>query len=639
VERHVVLGTAGHIDHGKTALVKVLTGVDTDRLAEEKRRGITIDLGFAPLALGDIAASVVDVPGHEGFIRNMVAGATGVDLALLVVAADEGVMPQTTEHLEILRLLGVARGVVALTKCDLAREAAWRELVADEIRDRLRAAFGEPWPVVETSAVEGTGLDALRAALEGAARSVLARPTDDRFRLPVDRVFALPGAGTIVTGTLWSGTAAEGDRLTLMPAGLEARVRSIEVHDRPASRAEPGRRTALALVGPSREQVARGDVLVSGDGWRASRAMDVALTMLPEAESRLRPRLRVRIHHGTAEVLARIVPSPAAGAAGGRIAARLLLETPLVARAGDRFVVRSYSPVTTIGGGVVVDPWAEDLVGARRRGAGAGAWAGGGASADLPATDADLVAWLVRRRGPTGLARAALEVAAGMDRTRLGTAVAAALAGGLVETDGWLVAAGEVEALADRLAETLARFHDQHPLEPGMPSQSWRSAAGAAPQALVDLGVQRLVAARLVVKDGALVRRGDWAPRLGTGAMRLREELLAALREADAEPPSVAELAARHPKADVAGLLRLMAREGLVVAVGKDRYYEAAALNRERDRLVALLEELGSASPAAVRDRIGRSRKWLIPFLEWCDAQGITARRGDERVLANPRPA
>ena len=631
MERHVVVGTAGHIDHGKTALVKALTGVDTDRLEEEKRRGITIDLGFAPLALGGVAASVVDVPGHEGFVRNMVAGATGVDLALLVVAADEGVMPQTVEHLEILRVLGVARGVVALTKCDLAPEAAWRELVADEIRDRVRAAFGEPWPVVEVSAAQGTGLDALRSALAEAARGVLERPTDDRFRLPVDRVFALPGAGTIVTGTLWSGTAVEGDRLTLLPAGLEARVRSIEVHDRPATRAEPGRRTALALVGPSREQVARGDVLVSGDGWRASHALDVALTMLPQAAGRLRPRLRVRIHHGTAEVLARIVPARTPGATGGRVAARLLLESPLVARAGDRFVVRSYSPVTTIGGGVVVDPWADDLPAARRRAA--------GASPDELPGDAELVALLVRRRGAKGLARTALEVASGMDGKRLGAALAAALGAGLVETDGWLVAVEEVAALADRLAAALDRFHAEHPLEPGMPVQSWRASAGDAPQALVDLAVRRLEAARLVTREGALARRTEWAPRLGSAAVRLREELLGALRDAGAEPPSVSELAAGHPGADVAGLLRLMAREGLVVAVGKDRFYEAGALGRERDRLVALLQELGSASPAAVRDRIGRSRKWLIPFLEWCDAQGITTRRGDERVLVNPRPA
>jgi selenocysteine-specific elongation factor len=226
-----------------------------------------------------------------------------------------------------------------------------------------------------------------------------------------------------------------------------------------------------------------------------------------------------------------------------------------------------------------------------------------------------------------------------MDGKRLGVALATALAGGLVEADGWLVAADEVAGLADSLAAALDRFHAEHPLEPGMPAQSWRASAGDAPPPLVDLAVGRLQTAGLVEREGALVRRAGWAPRLGSGAARLREELLGALREADAEPPSVSELAARHPGADVAGLLRLMAREGVVVAVGKDRFYEAGALGRERERLVALLRELGSASPAAVRDRTGRSRKWLIPFLEWCDGQGITTRRGDERVLANPRPA
>jgi len=242
---------------------------------------------------------VVDVPGHEGFIRNMVAGATGVDLALLVVAADEGVMPQTTEHLAILRFLGVSRGVIALTKCDLAPDAAWRALVADEIREKIAAAFGRDWPIVEVSAVTGAGLDALRAALAEEGSALAARPADDRFRLPVDRAFALPGAGTIVTGTVWSGTAAEGDRLTILPSGLEARVRGIEVHDRAAPRATPGRRTALALVGPAHEQVTRGDVVVSGEGWRASRAVDVTLTMLPEAAAKLKSRLRVRVNHGT----------------------------------------------------------------------------------------------------------------------------------------------------------------------------------------------------------------------------------------------------------------------------------------------------------------------------------------------------
>jgi selenocysteine-specific elongation factor len=647
VERHLVVGTAGHIDHGKTALVKALTGVDTDRLEEEKRRGITIDLGFAPLALAGFEASVVDVPGHEGFIRNMVAGATGVDLALLVVAADEGVMPQTTEHLAILRFLGVSRGVVALTKCDLAPDADWRALVAGEIREKVTAAFGRDWPVIEVSAVTGAGLDALRAALAEEGSALGARPAGDRFRLPVDRAFALPGAGTIVTGTVWSGSAAEGDRLTILPSGFEARVRSIEVHDRAAPRALPGRRTALALVGPSHEQVARGDMVVSGEGWRASQALDVTLTLLPEAAAKLKPRLRVRVNHGTAEVLARVAlpagwaaPEHAAagapedleaGPAAGGIAVRLLLESPLVARAGDRFVVRSYSPVTTIGGGVVVDPWADERVLARARGK--------QAFPAMPAGDAERLVLLVGRRAGRGMARSELEVAAGLDAQRFAAALGIALEEDLVVADGRLFAAAEVVTLAEKLAEVLARFHTEHPLEAGMPAQSWRAAAGTAPEPLVDLAERRLITGRLVQRDGSVVRRAQWAPKLGGTAERLRADLLRALTEAAAEPPSTAELAAAHPGADVPGLLRLMAREGVVVAVGKERFYEAGALARERDRIVTLLTELGSATPSALRDRLGLSRKWLIPLLEWCDAQGITVRKGDARVLGSPRPA
>ncbi|HXY70482.1 MAG TPA: SelB C-terminal domain-containing protein, partial [Gemmatimonadales bacterium] len=550
--------------------------------------------------------------------------ATGVDLALLVVAADEGVMPQTTEHLAILRFLGVTRGVVALTKCDLATDEAWRALVADDVREKVAAAFGRAWPVVEVSAVTGAGIDALKAALAEEGRALAVRPAGDRFRMPVDRAFALPGAGTIVTGTVWSGTASEGDRLVLLPSGLEARVRSIEVHGRAAKQAVPGRRTALALVGPPHEKVARGEVVVSGEGWRASRALDVSLAMLPQSPVKLKPRLRVRVNHGTAEVLARV--APAAGAqAGDGVPARLVLESPLVARAGDRFVVRSYSPVTTIGGGTVVDPWADDRALARAR----------GAYPAPPDSDAALVALLVSRRGERGLARAELEAAAGLDAARFAAACDAARASGILEVEGRLFAEAVAAEVAERLADALMRFHAGHPLEAGMPAQSWRAAAGAAPAVLVDVAAQRLVDLQLVAREGALVRRSDWAPKIGGATERLRADLLRELTEADAEPPSVAELAARHPGADVAGLLRLMAREGVVAAVGKDRFYEAGALARERDRIVTIVGNEAAATPAVIRERLGRSRKWLIPFLEWCDAQGITVRRGDGRVLGN----
>src|SRR5438132_150850 len=354
--RRFVIGTAGHIDHGKTALVKALTGVDTDRWEEEKRRGITIDLGFAPLPLGDhVQASVVDVPGHEGFVRNMLAGATGIDVALLVVAADEGLMPQTEEHLAIIELLGVGRGIPVITKQDLV-EPEWLDLVRSEVSERLKRSR-VPWePSIATSALTGEGLDELRSALRLVANDLVERPAEDLFRLPIDRVFAVAGAGTVVTGSTWTGTVAVGDAVRLLPLEREVRVRSIEVHGQAAERAVPGRRTALALVGVDKSELARGDVAVTGAGWRATTLLDAAVELLSTARKPIGSRTRLRVHLGTAEVLARVVQVRSIGP-GERGLARFVLETPLVARGGDRFVLRSFSPVTTIGGGVVVDPF------------------------------------------------------------------------------------------------------------------------------------------------------------------------------------------------------------------------------------------------------------------------------------------
>src|SRR5947208_3476408 len=364
--RRFVIGTAGHIDHGKTALVKALTGVDTDRWEEEKRRGITIDLGFAPLPLGDaIQASVVDVPGHEGFVRNMLAGATGIDVALLVIAADEGIMPQTEEHLAIVELLGVRRGIPVITDQDLV-EPEWLDLVRSELSERLKASRVRWDESIATSVVTGEGLPELRDALRRVAGDLVERPADDLFRPPIDRVFAVAGAGTVVTGSTWSGSVAVGDAVRLLPLGREARVRSIEIHGEAAGRAAPGRRTALALVGVDKSELARGHVAVTGSGWQATKLIDVAAELLPTARRAVASRTRLRVHLGTAEVLARAVQTPAI-APGEHGLARLMLETPVVARGGDRFVLRSFSPVTTIGGGVVLGPFPPPRTRLRRR--------------------------------------------------------------------------------------------------------------------------------------------------------------------------------------------------------------------------------------------------------------------------------
>ncbi|MDH3497646.1 MAG: selenocysteine-specific translation elongation factor, partial [Gemmatimonadota bacterium] len=405
MSRHVVIGTAGHVDHGKTLLVKALTGVDTDRWEEEKRRGITIDLGFASFPLGDtLAASIVDVPGHEDFVRNMLAGATGIDLALLVVAADESVMPQTIEHLAILEFLGVRTGVAAITKRDLV-DAAWLELVVADVTERLTATRVRWEAVVPVSAVTGDGLDELRAALTRATAHVPSRHADDLFRLPVDRAFSVAGAGTVVTGTTWSGVVRVGDEVTVHPSARRARVRSIQVHGANQDGVEAGRRAALALTGLPRDAVARGSTVVVGEAWRPTAALDVLLTLLPSART-LGQRSRVRVHLGTAEVLARVTPEGESLAPGTTGAARLRLETPVVARWGDRLVIRSYSPVTTIGGAIVADPWPAARP-RRPRGLEA-----------LLAAEPDRVRAAVRRAPAEGLPREELPVRLGVPPAR-----------------------------------------------------------------------------------------------------------------------------------------------------------------------------------------------------------------------------
>ncbi|HEY0304241.1 MAG TPA: selenocysteine-specific translation elongation factor, partial [Longimicrobiales bacterium] len=342
--KQLILGTAGHIDHGKTSLVKALTGIDTDRLPEEKARGITIDLGFAHLQLEDMNVGIVDVPGHEGLIRNMLAGATGFDAVLLVVAADEGVMPQTREHIAIAKLLDVQRVVVAITKADVV-DPEWLELVRADVDTFVRAELGKV-PVVPVSSVTGAGLPELRQALSAQLREAAERAEKDIFRMPIDRVFTVHGTGTVVTGTVWSGRASRQDMLRLLPSNRAVRVRGVQTHGAAIDAGGAGERAAFALSGVDRSDVSRGDALVDGGAWRAAHTITARIQMLPAYS--LTQRQRVRIHLGTAEVLARVVLLT-------KEWVQLRLEAPLVARARDRFVIRSYSPVATIGGGQVAE--------------------------------------------------------------------------------------------------------------------------------------------------------------------------------------------------------------------------------------------------------------------------------------------
>lgn len=616
----MIVGTAGHIDHGKSALVEALTGRSMDRLAEERRRGITIDLNFAPLDLGGGAVvGVVDVPGHEDFVRTMVAGASGVDLALLVVAADEGIMPQTLEHLAILEHLRVPNGIPVLTKCDLV-DHDWLALVASELSDRLAASPVAFTPPLAVSARTGEGIEELRRRIAASARGRHSRPSGDLFRLPVDRAFSLAGIGTVVTGTSWSGRLRVGDEVALLPAGTTSRVRSIQVHGRSVERSEPGIRTAVGLVGIARDGASRGTVLVAaGEGWAPTTALDVELELDSTAPRPLVQRTRVRVLHGTSEVLARVLPRESI-AAGGRGLARLALEQPIVARGGDRFVIRSYSPVLTVGGGVVLDP----LPPLRRP-----RW-----PAQLQDPDgARRVVGLVERR-PGGVTSQLLPVLLGLTPAESRAAVAAApelrSAGELWVTSDLLV------QLSARSLDLLRRYHREQPLEPGMPLETLRRSL-RAPESVVEVVLAELGRAGRMRRLGGRAALAGFSPRAagGEGAV---SEMVSLLEEAGLTPPSVAELERRTGRRDVEGILRLAAAAGKVEAVERDRYYARAVL----DRFVAVLQEDGGSEtivPSELRQRLGISRKYLIPLLEWADSRGVTEWEGDVRRVRTSRHA
>ena len=606
----MIVGTAGHIDHGKTALVRALTGVDTDRLPEEKRRGITIELGFAPLVLDGVGAvSVVDVPGHEAFVRTMVAGATGTDLALVVVAADEGVMPQTREHLAILRLLGVSTGVVAITKADLV-DADWLELVEEDVRaataDALPAA-----PIVATSTLNGRGIAELRSALAEAARAVGARSETDLFRLPFDRTFVVRGTGTVVTGTVWSGRVTRDESVRILPSGRQARVRAIQGHGSQVEAALPGTRTAVALHGVDLDGVPRGSTLVTDPAWRASKLARADVTLVAGAAAWLRPRSWLRFHIGTSEVGARVVTREAKDAGG--FAARIVLDEPVVLRAGDRFVLRSSAPLNTVGGGVIADPYAPPR---------AKPWPVGLGSAER-------LVRIVDEAGRAGTSLADLPVRLGQAPDRVRTLLRDA--DGRVMVLGPLVASRQVlRELSQEMAAAVAAHHAEHALDVGISTQLVRSRLRASLE-LIDAALAESVAAGELAVSGGSVHLPGRTPELAGRDAKLAAAALKRLTSSGAEPPSVEELSA-EVGADVGAILRFMERLGQVVQTEQNRYYTSHNLTLLVDRLRGALSGGVELGPSELREALGLSRKYLIPFLEYSDRVGYTNRNAVGRV-------
>jgi selenocysteine-specific elongation factor len=634
--RSIVVGTAGHIDHGKSALVRALTGTDPDRLKEEKARGITIDLGFAHTSIGDTNFAFVDVPGHERFVKNMLAGAGGIDVVALVVAADESVMPQTREHFEICRLLRVPTGLVVLSKSDLADEETLA-LAGLDVRELVAGSFLDGAPVVAVSARDGTGLDDLRRVLGDIGSRAVVRPTEAAVRLPIDRVFSMKGFGTVVTGTLVSGRVAVDDQLTIAPGARPVKVRGVQVQGQRRNEARAGERCAVNLSGVEVADVSRGHTLVTRDAFVETRVADVAIELLPGARP-LRHGARVRVHQGTAETLARVgvIGRQTEVPPGGRGFVRLRLETPAVLARGDRYILRAYSPLETIAGGAVVDPLPPrdrirlDAAAARCR------------ALSLEQTDESEDALRAATIMIHDAGAAALPVAALVPRVGVRPADVTSFARAL-ETRGDATIAGNVLVetavlvrLEQHILETLSHHHSTDPQSGGVPREELRARTfrrgheGVFNQALARLaeGGQLLVRERIAL--------ATHRPSPTDEDTHAREAIEAAVRGRGLAPDDLnAVAAALGIRSDVADrVARLLQRQQALVRIGT-LWFHADVL-RQLKSDIAAMKRPGIETRidvAAFKERYGLTRKFAIPLLEYLDRERVTRRSGDSRIV------
>jgi selenocysteine-specific elongation factor len=634
-ERDLVIGTAGHIDHGKTSLVRLLTGVDTDRLPAEKLRGITIDIGFASLDLGGWHVAIVDVPGHERFIPNMLAGATGIDLAMLVVAADDSVMPQTREHLEILRFLGLSGGVIALTKCDLADES-WLTLVEDDVRSLTTGTFLESAPIIRTSATTRMGAEALCQAIRDVSETAPKRDDLGLFRLAIDRSFTVAGHGAVVTGSVASGSVQVGDELVLLPEGKPVRIRGLHRHERPVERIGRGARAALNLVGVHHSEIKRGQELAEPGYLEPSRVLSVEIRCGDDAPRSIRHRARYRLHLGTAEVAATLALLEANELRQGETTlAQLLLAVPIVAVHGQPFVLREESPPATLAGGRILQPVARRI---RRR-------------------DHDARDRLDRLRSPLPTIRLIAALGArgfqpwterelsrdtGIPLRDVSAAVAElAESGALVEIP---VAARKTihivteaaQALEDRVLRALARLHESKPRQTMIPrAHVTASLPDLVSETMISGVIERLKQRGLVIGDTKAVALKEHQPRLSQGERKLKAELLEWIRSGGFSPPEVEELhvLAGSRASAVPELLMLLCDEERLVEINPRLYLDEAATVELRRRVVAKLNDEGSLTMADLRDLLATTRKYAVPIGEYLDRTGLTVRDGDTRRL------
>jgi selenocysteine-specific elongation factor len=636
--KSIIVGTAGHIDHGKTALVRALTGVDADRLPEEKRRGITIDLGFAELDLGDVRIGFVDVPGHERFVKNMLAGAHGIDLVALVIAADEGVMPQTREHFDICRLLNVKSGLVVITKIDTVDEELL-SLVRAEAEELVSNSFLEGAPLLNVSARNGVGIEQLKTALRQAAINVPARSSEMVARLPVDRAFTMKGFGAVVTGTLVAGEIDEGDEMELLPPGTHVRVRGLQAHGQSIKRAFAGQRTAVNLGGVEVNSIERGMVLAPQGRLRPTQVIDAQIDVLKSAPRALRSRARVRVHLGAAEVLARVRVLEDDGEIrpGASGFAQLRLEALIVALPTERFILRSYSPQRTIAGGRVLDAFAvkhrgREALLARER-----------LSSLATAERATALTLYVEAAGERGLLRAEIAARTGWrDDVLEHLATQAKEQGAIVDAGGVYLGRASFERLAQSALAEVESHHRREPLARGMPRETLRERhfAHAAPEVFRAV-VSRLEQQGVLVSEKEIVRATAHSLSLSPADTDFRDRLEQIYKEAALEAPTFDEAFERASQAKATRehgrkILQLLLDAGSLTRINNDIFLHREAL----DRLIQTLREYGAQHEPerlidvpTFKELAHISRKYAIPLLEYLDRERITRRAGDRRII------
>ena len=632
--QHFVLGTAGHVDHGKTSLIKALTGTDTDRLKEEKERGITIELGFASLALPcGHTLGIVDVPGHEKFIKHMVAGAAGIDLVLMVIAADEGIMPQTKEHLQICSLLGITTGLVALTKIDLV-EKDWLELVRSEITNYLQDTFLAEAPIVPVSAVKETGIPELLAETDKIVSRLQEKNDDGIFRLPVDRIFTMKGFGTVVTGTLISDKIKVGEDVQILPENISTRIRGIQVHNQPTEEAFSGQRTALNLQGIDKATLARGNVLVRPQTLRPTKRLDAFFEYLASNTRKLKNRSLVRLHTGTTEIMTRIVLLNADELSPGEKSfAQLILADEDVVVAGDHFVLRSYSPVTTIGGGRILDP----LPGKHKR-------KNKKILDDLQILQSgalpEKISVLLERAGFNGINVRSLAFRLGIHVKKIREALEKLFSDRqaiLLSGDDTTALSSHLYAqLEDLLLKSLADYHQNNPLKEGISKEELKAAlAGTVSAKLFNMVLASLGKRNLIASDKDNVRLASHLVQLAGEEDTLRRSIASTYTQAGLTPPSLADVlnGFKDQKAKAQNIVKLMIKDGELIKINEDLCFTGEALTRLREKYKAQLVRDGQATPATFKDLTGLSRKYIIPLMEYFDTSKLTVRVGDHRIL------